>query len=314
VMRDLGLVRLDEPFTNLLTQGMVLNEIFHRRQDSGRIVYYNPAEVEIKVDEQGKRIGAVLVADGRPVESGGIRTMSKSKNNGVDPQSLIERYGADTARFFMMFTSPPEDTLAWNDDGVEGAYRFLRRLWKYASDHRAAIERRGDAVIEGRLKDARRELHQLLKQANFDYERKQFNTVASAGMKMLNLLESELVSGAPESGRGLFQREAMSVLLRVLHPIVPHITQALWQALALGEDLMQAPWPQVDESALVQEEIELVLQVNGKLRGNIRVARSADRAAIEHEALTNPNAQRHIAGQTVKKVIVVPGRLVNIVV
>jgi leucyl-tRNA synthetase len=270
--------------------------------------------VELRLDEQGKRIGAVLAADGQPVESGGIRTMSKSKNNGVDPQALIEQYGADTARFFMMFTSPPEDTLAWNDDGVEGAYRFLRRLWKYAAENRHSIRRRGDAAIEGRLKEARRELHQLLRQANFDYERKQFNTVASAGMKMLNLLEGDLVNGAPEASRGPFQREAMSILLRVLHPIVPHITQELWQTLGLGEDLMQAPWPQVDESALVQEEVELVLQVNGKLRGNIRVSRSADRAAIEQEALTNPNAQRHIAGQTVKKVIVVPGRLVNIVV
>jgi leucyl-tRNA synthetase len=314
VMRDLRLVKLDEPFTNLLTQGMVLNEIYYRKLDSGRIVYHNPAEVELRLDEQGKRIGAVLAADGQPVESGGIRTMSKSKNNGVDPQALIEQYGADTARFFMMFTSPPEDTLAWNDDGVEGAYRFLRRLWKYAAENRHSIRRRGDAAIEGRLKEARRELHQLLRQANFDYERKQFNTVASAGMKMLNLLEGDLVNGAPEASRGPFQREAMSILLRVLHPIVPHITQELWQTLGLGEDLMQAPWPQVDESALVQEEVELVLQVNGKLRGNIRVSRSADRAAIEQEALTNPNAQRHIAGQTVKKVIVVPGRLVNIVV
>jgi leucyl-tRNA synthetase len=315
VMRDLGLLTLDEPFTNLLTQGMVLNEIFYRKQDSsGRIVYYNPAEVEIRIDEQGRRTQAVLIADGQPVESGGIRTMSKSKNNGVDPQALIEQYGADTARFFMMFASPPEDTLVWNDDGVVGAYRFLSRLWKYAAENRDSIQRRGDAAITGGLKDARRELHQLLNKANFDLERKQFNNVASAGMKMLNVLESDAVSGAEEPARGLFRREAMSVLLRVLHPIVPHITQALWQELALGEDLMQAPWPQVDEAALVQEEVELVLQVNGKLRGNIRVARSADRAAIEQQALSNPNAQRHIAGQTVKKVIVVPGRLVNIVV
>jgi leucyl-tRNA synthetase len=314
VMRDLGLIKLDEPFTDLLTQGMVLNEIFCRKADSGRIVYYNPSDVEIRFDDKGMRTGAVLISDGMPVESGGIRTMSKSKNNGVDPQALIDQYGADTARFFMMFTSPPEDTLAWNDDGVKGAYRFLRALWKFAADNRQSIAQDAGAAGDGSLKDARRELHQLLRQANFDYERKQFNTVASAGMKILNLLESKAVAAAAEPARGLFLREAVGILLRLLHPIVPHITQELWQTLKLGEDLMTAPWPQVDESALVQDEVELVLQVNGKLRGNIRVARTADRAAIEKEALANPNALKHIAGQQVKKVIVVPGRLVNIVV
>jgi leucyl-tRNA synthetase len=314
VMRDLGLVRLDEPFTNLLTQGMVLNEIFFRKQDSGRVVYYNPDEVQVRFDEEGRRLDAVLMADGSPVESGGVRTMSKSKNNGVDPQALIEKYGADTARFFMMFTAPPEDTLAWNDDGVKGSYRFLHRLWKFAADHEALLAGRTDTALDPVLKPARRELHLLLRQANFDYERKQFNTVATAGMKMLNLLESDAVSGAHEPSRAAFMREAMGILLRVLHPLVPHITQELWRLLGFGAELLSAPWPQVDESALVQDEIDLVLQVNGKLRGNIRVARTADRSAIEREALANPNAQKHIAGQPVKKVVVVPGRLVNIVV
>ncbi len=314
VMRDLGLIKLDEPFTNLLTQGMVLNEIFFRKTESGRIIYYNPSDVEIRFDEKGVRTAALLASDGGPLESGGIRTMSKSKNNGVDPQALIDKYGADTARFFMMFTSPPEDTLAWNDDGVEGAYRFLRRLWKFAAENRESIGRKIDVAMDGVLMDARRELHQLLRQANFDYERKQFNTVASAGMKMLNLLEADAVGTASEPARGVFLREAMSVLLRLLHPIAPHVTQELWQALGMGEDLMTAPWPQVDDSALLRDEVELVLQVNGKLRGNIRVARTADRATIEKEALANPNARKHIAGQQVKKVVVVPGRLVNIVV
>ncbi len=213
-----------------------------------------------------------------------------------------------------MFTSPPEETLAWNDDGVEGAFRFLRRLWKFTYDNRALIAASREGAVDGTLKDVRRELHQLLKQANFDYQRKQFNTVASAGMKMLNLLDGEPLAGAPQSARGLLLREGVGILLRVLHPIVPHVTQALWRELGFGEDLLAAPWPQVDESALVQDVIELVLQVNGKLRGNIRVARGADRAAIEREALANPNVQRHIAGQPVKKVVVVPGRLVNIVV
>jgi leucyl-tRNA synthetase len=242
------------------------------------------------------------------VESGGIRTMSKSKNNGVDPQALIDQYGADTARFFMMFASPPEDTLAWNDDGVEGAYRYLRRLWKFAHDQHATIS--GAATATGGVQDgARRELHMLLQQANFDYERRQFNTVASAVMKILNLLES---NAAP--ARGALLREGMSILLRLLSPIAPHIAQTLWREFGFGADILDAVWPAVDEAALVQDEVELVLQVNGKHRGAILVARTADRADIERLAVQSPSAQRHIAGQAVRKVIVVPGRLVNIVV
>ena len=308
IMRDFGLVKLDEPFTRLLTQGMVLNEIFSRKSEGTRIQYFNPADVELEFDEQGKRIGARLKADGQLVESGGMRTMSKSKNNGVDPQALIDQYGADTARLFMMFTSPPEDTLAWNDDGVEGAYRYLRRLWKFAHDQHGPIS--GSAApVDGAQKGARRELHVLLQQANFDYERKQFNTVASAAMKILNLLEDNA-----GSAHGALAREGMSILLRLLSPIAPHITQTLWREFGFGADILEAGWPAVDPAALVQDEIELVLQVNGKHRGAILVARTADRAGIERLALENPNAQKHIAGQAVKKVIVVPGRLVNIVV
>ncbi len=314
VMRDLGLVKLDEPFTRLLTQGMVLNEIFFRKNDSGRIQYFNPGDVQLEMDGQGKRAGAVLKSDGKTVESGGIRTMSKSKNNGVDPQALIDQYGADTARFFMMFTSPPEDTLAWNDEGVEGAYKFMRRLWKFAHDNQASIEDGKARPIGGVPKDARHDLHQHLQQANFDYERKQFNTVASATHKILNLMEGDAVAAAPAPARAALLYEGMGMLLRLLAPIAPHVAQKLWRELGFGADILDAPWPEVDEAALVQDEIDLVLQVNGKLRGNIRVARTADRAAIERLAMENPNAQKHIAGQTVKKVVVVPGRLVNIVV
>jgi leucyl-tRNA synthetase len=313
VMRDFGLVKLDEPFTRLLTQGMVLNEVFFRKIDGGRVQFLDPGDVQLEMDGQGKRVGAVLKSDGKPVESGGIRTMSKSKNNGVDPQALIDQYGADTARFFMMFTSPPEDTLAWNDEGVEGAYKFLRRLWKFAHDNQAAI-RDEKARATDTAKDARHDLHQHLQQANFDYERKQFNTVASAAHKILNLLDGDAVAAAPAAVRAVLLREGMGILLRLLAPITPHIAQTLWRELTYGADILDAPWPEVDEAALVRDEIDLVLQVNGKLRGNIRVARTADRAAIERLAMENPNAQKHIAGQTVKKVVVVPGRLVNIVV
>jgi leucyl-tRNA synthetase len=313
VMRDFGLVKLDEPFTRLLTQGMVLNEVFFRKIDGGRVQFLDPGDVQLEMDGQGKRAGAVLKSDGKPVESGGIRTMSKSKNNGVDPQALIDQYGADTARFFMMFTSPPEDTLAWNDEGVEGAYKFLRRLWKFAHDNQAAI-RDEKARATDTAKDTRHDLHQHLQQANFDYERKQFNTVASAAHKILNLLDGDAVTAAPAAVRAVLLREGMGILLRLLAPITPHIAQTLWRELTYGADILDAPWPEVDEAALVRDEIDLVLQVNGKLRGNIRVARTADRAAIERLAMENPNAQKHIAGQTVKKVVVVPGRLVNIVV
>ena len=327
VMRDLGLVTLDEPFANLLTQGMVLNEIFFRKPESGRIAYFNPTEVDIAVDANGKRTGVTLKADGQPVESGGIGTMSKSKNNGVDPQSLIEEYGADTARLFMMFASPPEQTLEWSDSGVEGASRFLKRLWSFAHDAQADIAAalQGGAPVAAGWKpgtpaqaDFRREIHAVLKQADFDFAKFQFNTVVSAAMKILNAT-SAFAAAKPadaklQTDHRLLVAEATSILLRLLAPITPHITHALWQGLGFGKDILDAPWPQADASALDADEIELVVQVNGKLRGNLRVAKTADRAAIEKLALENANVQKHIAGQTVKKVVVVPGRLINVVV
>ena len=326
VMRDMGLVMLDEPFANLLTQGMVLNEIFFRKPDAGRIVYYNPTEVDINVDANGKRTGVTLKADGKAVESGGIGTMSKSKNNGVDPQSLIEEYGADTARLFMMFASPPEDTLLWNDAGVEGASRFLKRLWSFAHDQQAAITAgvQGAPVAAGwkpavaAHADFRREIHTVLKQADFDFAKFQFNTVVSAAMKILNAANAfAAAKPADAAAAAEWQRlitEATGILLRLLAPITPHITHALWQELGYGEDILAAPWPQADDAALDADEVELVVQVNGKLRGSLRVAKGADRAEIERLAMQNANVQKHIAGQTVKKVVVVPGRLINVVV
>jgi leucyl-tRNA synthetase len=342
VMRDLGLVKLDEPFTNLLTQGMVLNDIYFRRSDNGRISYYNPAEVEAKAGEDGNR-GAILKADGQPVEAGGIGTMSKSKNNGVDPQELIDRYGADIARFFMMFTSPPEDSLVWSDAGVEGAARFLRRLWTFAYDRREWLEaesnRRGKqlrysypsdfASIAPDLASARREIHANLKQANYDVERHQFNTVASAGMKMLNasaaikMLDSlatlpQIHDAPPTFGyAAAYQQllhEGMSLLLRLLSPITPHISHHLWRELKYGEDVLAASWPEHDPAALIEDEIELVVQVNGRKRGDVRVPRGADKNTIEQIVLADPAVQRHVNGQPIKKVVVVPGRLVNVVV
>jgi leucyl-tRNA synthetase len=315
-MRDLGLVKLDEPFANLLTQGMVLNEIFFRKGGTGtRIVYYNPAEIELKFDDKGNRIGAVLIADGQPVESAGIGTMSKSKNNGVDPQALIDEYGADIARFFMMFTSPPEDTLLWKDAGVEGASRFLRRLWTFGYElgqmpaaHSAA------ATVSAELAATRLEVHSQLKQANYDMSRHQFNTVATAGMKILNALEAAHKSTADAAAKSTALREGFSILLRLLSPITPHIAHQLWRDLEFGEDILAAPWPEHDPAALVQDELELVVQVNGKKRGDVRVPRDADKQAIEALVLADPNVQKFVSGQPIKKVVVVPGRLVNVVV
>jgi leucyl-tRNA synthetase len=311
VMRDLGLVTYDEPFANLLTQGMVLNHLFSRRTDKGGIEYFAPEEVDLVRNEAGHVTGATLKADGSTIDYGGVGTMSKSKRNGVDPQSLIEAYGADTARFFMMFASPPEQTLEWSDSGVEGAYRFMKRVWSFGKElgdrpQFYEAQDRGLSPNSGAPSALRREIHLLLKQANYDLGKLQFNTVASATMKMLNALEK-----APSDPHA---REGFSILLRVLSPIAPHITHALWIELGYGQDILDAPWPEPLDAALVQDEQDLVLQINGKHRGSIRVKVGADRTAIEAIALANEMAQKYMEGKAAKKVIVVPGRLVNIVV
>jgi leucyl-tRNA synthetase len=311
VMRDLHLVKIDEPFTKLLTQGMVLNEAFSRSE--GGKDYFWAHDLDIVRDEHAHVLSAVSKADGKPVTYEGWTTMSKSKNNGVDPQDLIERYGADTARLFVMFASPPEQTLEWNDAGVEGAHRFLRRVWNYGVKNAEAIKSRGDSSgADGdEAKALRREVHNVLRQISYDYERMQYNTVVSGAMKLLNALEAFKV-GAP----GVI-REAFGILLRALYPACPHITWQLWQELGYATvhgDLLDAPWPQVDEAALVQDQIELMLQVNGKLRGAIKVPAAADKAAIEAAALASPDFIKFAEGKAPKKVIIVPGRLVNVVV
>ena len=316
VMRDIGLVRYDEPFSNLLTQGMVLNHIFSRHPDNGGIEYFSPEELEIVKDETGRVTGAKSLADGRPVNFQGMGTMSKSKRNGVDPQALIDKYGADTARFFMMFASPPEQTLEWADSGVEGAHRFLKRVWSFG--HKLSQKTLSSTQTEmalpnklpATLADIRREVHLTLRQANYDLSKHQFNTVASATMKMLNALEKTL----EEEGGVAVAREGCSVLLRLLSPIAPHITHTLWRALGYGEDILHAPWPEPLSAALEQDQIEIVLQVNGKLRGNLTVAKTASKAMLEELALAHPSVQKHLAGGAAKKIVVVPGRLINIVV
>ena len=302
---------IDEPFANLLTQGMVLNHIYSRKTDKGGIRYFAPEEIEPIKDETGHITGAKCLADGAAVDYQGIGTMSKSKLNGVDPQALIEQYGADTARLFMMFAAPPEQTLEWADSGVEGAHRFLKRLWAFAVEFDGIGKQAGDlANLSNEAKTLRREIHLALRQANYDLGRFQFNTVVSAAMKMLNALDK---SGKDAECRSVVA-EALSILLRLLSPITPHIAHALWQDLGYGDDILTAQWPEPLEAALVQDEIELVIQVNGKLRGNLRVAANADKAAIEQAALAHEAVQKQLAGGTAKKVIVVPGRLINVVI
>ncbi len=317
VMRDLGLLKFSEPFTRLLCQGMVLNHIYSRRNARGGIEYFWPDQVENIRDDKGTIVAARLKSDGSPVEYGGIGTMSKSKNNGVDPQSLIDGLGADTARLFVMFASPPEQTLEWSDSGVEGAHRFLRRLWALCHSHLDDIRNARDTVVDWTKaapadRDLRRQIHALLKQADYDYQRIQYNTVVSAAMKMLNALEA---AGAASAG-GPALVDGTSILLRVLYPVVPHITWRLWRELGFAEkwgDLLDAPWPQVDEDALVADHIELVLQVNGKVRAQITVAPDADKADIEAQARGHEAVQRFLDGRDPKRVIIVPGRLVNVV-
>ncbi|WP_206999252.1 leucine--tRNA ligase [Trinickia mobilis] len=313
VSRDLGLVKFGEPAKNLLTQGMVLNETFYREDAAGRKTWYNPADVSVTHDDKGRPIGATLNADGQPVELGGIEKMSKSKNNGVDPQLLIDQHGADTARLFAMFAAPPEQQLEWSGTGVEGASRFLRRAWAFGFANQTVLRERGAfdaAALADADKTLRREIHSVLKQADFDYQRLQYNTVVSAAMKMLNALEDA------KGAQGAVLRETYGILLRVLYPVVPHVTHQLWSELGYSGEfggLLDAPWPKVDEKALEQAEIELVLQVNGKVRGALTVAKDAPREAIEQAALAHEMFARFAEGRPPKKVIIVPGRLVNVV-
>ncbi len=313
VMRDLKLVAVDEPFTKLLTQGMVLNHIYSRKTAQGGIEYFWPHEVDIQHDASARITGAALKQDGSAVTYEGVGTMSKSKNNGVDPQQLIDQYGADTARLFVMFASPPEQTLEWNDAGVEGAHRFLKCVWGFGAKHAVTLKEAAPVANElsAAAKDLRREVHQVLRQISHDYERMQYNTVVSGGMKLLNALEACKAGDA-----AAVLREGFGILLRTLYPACPHATWTLWSELGYAElqgDLLDAPWPEVDESALVQDEIELMLQVNGKLRGSVTVPAGADKAAIERAALASPELLKFATGEPVKRVIVVPGRLVNVV-
>ncbi|HZZ94159.1 MAG TPA: leucine--tRNA ligase [Usitatibacter sp.] len=325
-MRDMGLVKVDEPFANLLTQGMVLNHIFSRRTAKGGIEYFAPDEVQVSTDAEGKILGATLEADGSAIDYDGIGTMSKSKRNGVDPQDMIERYGADTARLYVMEANPPTDTVLWSDKAVDGAARFLRRLWKMVHDHVSAGVVKpypdpgplpGDREDHPRelskeLKELRFKLHKTIEKVADDYGRRmQFNTAVAAVRELLNLYDD--VKDRSPVARAVAQ-EVLENAVLLLSPIVPHVTTALWRELRPETRLLDQPWPAVDPDALVQDTILLVLQVNGKLRGHMHVPADATREQIEAAAMHDEQVLKFMAGQKAKKVVVVPGRLVNVVV
>jgi leucyl-tRNA synthetase len=310
---------------------MVLHESYFREDEPGRYDWFSPEEVEVRHDDRGRMIGAVLRSDGKPVQLGGAVKMSKSIRNVVDPEALIDKYGADTARLFVMFASHPEASLEWSDAGVEGASRFLKRLWAHAmSAGWSAMEEATNAPVPWTLSGAtlspavrefRHEIHSILKQATYDIERIQYNTVVSAAMKMLNALEAFVAASGdgPATERKWAQHEALGIILRLLYPVCPHVCHILWTELKFDRmvgmsEILDAPWPLVDEAALKLDHVELVLQINGKLRGAIRVPAGADRAAIEAAASATPEVARFGEGRPPKKVIVVPGRLVNVVV
>lgn len=313
LMRDEGLVSSNEPFKNLLTQGMVIAETYYRLEANGSKTWFNPADVELVRDSKAKIIGATLISDGLPVEIGGTEKMAKSKNNGVDPQSMIDQYGADTCRLFMMFASPPDMSLEWSDSGVEGSHRFLRRVWRLAQAHVSlgSTVKLAIAALSDEQKVIRRAIHLAIKNASQDVgQHQKFNTAIAQVMTLMNVLEK--AAHTTEQDRALLQ-EGLETVALLLAPITPHISHELWGHLGHSGAIIDAGWPVLDQTALVQDSLLLVIQVNGKLRGQIEMPASATREEVEAAARINENVLRFTEGLAIRKVIVVPGKLVNIV-
>ncbi|XHS31079.1 leucine--tRNA ligase [Pseudoxanthomonas sp. UC29_72] len=315
LMRDARMVDSDEPATNLLTQGMVIAETYYRENPDGSKDWINPALVDVQRDERGRIVGATLAADGLPVQIGGVEKMSKSKNNGVDPQAMVDKFGADTVRLFSMFAAPPEQSLEWNEAGVEGMSRFLRRLWTQVQRHADAgtAPALDVAALNAEQKALRRKTHETIAKVGDDYgKRHGFNTAIAAVMELSNALSK--FDDASDPGRAVRQ-EALEAAVLLLNPITPHSSHALWQLLGHGETLLEdLAFPQADAAAMVRDSVTLAVQVNGKLRGTIEVAADAPRDQIEALAKAEPNTAKFLEGTTLRKVIVVPGKIVNLVV
>lgn len=317
LMRDLGLVKTNEPFKRLLTQGMVVADTFYRDNADGSKDWINLTQVDIVRDDKGRMVSATLKSDGKPVQIGGIEKMSKSKNNGVDPENMIARFGADTVRLYMMFTSPPDQSLEWSDSGVEGAYRFIRRLWKLVGSFKSGSVTVDVAALNDAQKDVRQKTHATLKKVTDDYDRRQvFNTAIAAVMELYNEVSKFAASNDAQDGgqNQAIVQEALEAMVLLLAPIVPHLCHVLWNHLGHSGAIIDAKWPGWDESALVASKVSIAAQVNGKLRAVLELPADADKAAIEKAAMADETVQKFIAGSAIKKVIVVPGKLINIVV
>jgi leucyl-tRNA synthetase len=314
LLRDAGLVHSDEPAQNLLCQGMVIAETFYRDNADGSKDWINPSAVEVQRDERGRVTGAVLTADGRPVQIGGTEKMSKSKNNGIDPQTMVEKYGADTVRLFSMFAAPPEQSLEWSEAGVEGMARFLKRLWREVATHAANPDHPATdpAALDAGQKALRRQLHETIQKVSDDFGRRHaFNTAIAALMELLNALNR--FNDASEQGRAV-RHEALEAMVLLLNPVVPHVSHALWQLLGHAETVLEnEAWPSVDAAALVRDSVTLAVQVNGKLRATIELPAGASKEEAEALARAQPQVVNFLQGMTVRKVIVVPGKIVNIV-
>ena len=315
LLRDAGLVSSDEPFKRLLTQGMVLADSYYREDSHGALTWYSPLDVDIQRDSQGRIAQAILRSDGQPVQYGGMTKMSKSKNNGIDPQLMIDKYGADTVRLFMMFAAPPEATLEWSDSGVEGAQRFLRRVYRLVyefSQHPQRSEQSQQwSQVTAAQADIRRAVHRTIAKVSDDFgRRQQFNTAIAAIMELLNTVQKAPLEQPLD--RAIMQ-EALDAMVLMLAPITPHLSEVLWQQLGHHNDIIHAPWPQPDEQALVAASMTVVVQVNGKLRGKVVVAADAEQSAVEALAMADENVCRHLDGLTIRKQIYLPGKLFNIV-
>ena len=311
LLRDAGLVQSDEPFKSLLCQGMVLADAFYYTTENGAKEWVNPTEVEVDTDDKGRITGAKRISDGKALQFAGMSKMSKSKNNGVDPQEAIKQYGADTVRLYTMFAAPPEQTLEWSDSGVQGAQRFLQRVWRLSYELLQQADKGDAANLSKDEKDARRKIHETIQKVSDDVGRRNnFNTGIAAIMELLNALQKLDLTN---SGSRAVVSEGLDAIIRMLAPVAPHITQSLWEALGQSGLIVDAAWPDVDESALVKDSLLIIVQVNGKVRAKLDVPASASKDEIEAQALADENIQKQIEGKTVRKVIVVPGKLVNIV-
>ncbi len=313
LMRDVGLVDSDEPFKRLLCQGMVLADTYYREDEKGGKVWFAPADIDTELDEKGRILKAWHKEDGQPVISAGMSKMSKSKNNGIDPQQVIDKLGADTVRLFMMFTAPPEQTLEWSDSGVEGAHRFIKRVWKLAQDTMAAglVKELDASTLSSEQKTIRREVHKTIDKVTDDLARRNtFNTAIAAIMELMNKLAKAPLES--DSDRAIMT-EAVQAVVVMLTPITPHLGHDLWQQLGNEGSVEDASWPVADKSAMVEDEKLIVVQVNGKVRGKITVAADAEEETIKELGMADANVAKFLEDKTIRKVIFVKGKLLNIV-